>query len=418
MKRLSVFTVLLFAIAAIAVPVAFVASGPGSVDTESVGISSDRLDRVRESLLAEVEARHVGSAVGLIARSGQIVFLEAVGEASPGVPMPTDAIVRLASSAKTFTAAATMILYEEGRLRLDDPLERYIPEFANLRVANPQASPGEPELVEPERSVTIRDLLTHTSGLDVASDAFEEAWMATEGKTTTRDLAKRMAKLPMVAQPGTTWEYGYYGSSYEVLAAVLEEASDMTLEELLEDRIFDPLGMQDTYFFVPEEKEHRLAAMYQMRGGQLSIARPARTESERNTFFSGGGGERSTVLDFYRFCQMLLNGGELEGTRVLSPKSVQLMMSDQLGPELQIFGDREYGWGFGALARREVRSGDIGTVGTYGWNGGTGTAYWIDPTEELIGIVFAPYWPPAHYELRKKFEVGMYQALTESRVRP
>ena len=382
---------------------------------EAVGISSQRLVRLKAMMQSEVDRGHIGSAIGLVARQGKIVFLEAVGEHAPGVAITPSAIVRLASSAKSFTAAATMVLYEEGKLRLDDPVADYIPAWVDAKVTVTDPGLGAATLVEPSRPVTIRDLLTHESGIDVASDAFEQAWRATESSTTTLDLAERMARIPMVAHPGTRWDYGYYGSNYEILAAVLEQASGMTLEALFQEKLFKPLGMEDSYFFVPDGKAQRLSAIYQMRDGQLSIKRPAGEESERSTFLSGGGGVRSTIADFHRFCQMLLNGGVVDDVRILSPKSVQMMMTDHAGPELQPFGDAEYGWGFGATVRRQVKDGDIGSAGTYAWNGGTGTAFWIDPKEDLIGIVFAPYWPPAHNELRKKFEVGMYQAVVSIR---
>lgn len=385
--------------------------------TDTVGMSTVRLDRIGEMMRAEVAAGHVGSAVGLVARDGRIVFLEAVGEAASDVPMFEDAIMRLASVGKGFTAVAALILYERDVLGLDDPVAGYIPAYADVQVAQDGDGGGEPELVEPKRPVTVRDLLTHTGGLTMTGEAFEEAWSATQGKTTSRDLAERIARIPLHAHPGEAYQYGSYGSSYEVLAAVIEAASGQTLEAFLEENLFHPLGMDDSHFWVPEEKLDRLAAIYRMRDGELSVDRARGDETPRTTFVHGGGAVRATVRDVLRFGRMLLNGGELDGVRILSAKTVALMTTDHVG-DLLPWGEGEFGWGFGVAVRRRVRDYGIGTAGTFGWNGGSGAEYWVDPVEGIVAVLVAPYAPPAHWEINLKFERLMYAAVVRSRARP
>jgi CubicO group peptidase (beta-lactamase class C family) len=384
-----------------------------STAAREVGFSPERLERLHAMLEAEVTAGHLGSGVGLVARDGLIVYLGAVGEAAPGVPMFTDAIVRLASVGKGFTAVAALILYERGELDLDDRIADYIPTFSKARVAVTDAD-GATKFIAPERPLTIRHLLTHTGGLDLSSEAFERAWMATEAKTTTRDLAERIARLPMPAHPGTAFEYGSYGSSYEVLAAVIEQVSGRTLEEFFDENLFRPLGMTDSHFWVPESKLERLATIYRTRNGQLTVERPRGEETPRTTFMSGGGGVRSTVRDMYRFGQMLLNGGELDGVRILSPKTVSLMTTDHVA-ELQPWGQTEYGWGFGAAVRNRVRDDGIGSAGTFGWNGGSGAIYWVDPLEGIVAVLVTPVGPPPRWDIFDKFERLMYAAIVESR---
>lgn len=376
-------------------------AAPG-VETDGA-MAADRLDRIRTMLEAEAEAGRIGSAVALISHNGEIVFLESVGAFAPGEPMRKDAIFRLASVAKTFAATATMALYESGALSLDDPVSKFIPAYEKVALAGGAA---------PSRGITIRDLLTHESGLDVDSAAFEAAWAENENAGTTRDLAERMARLPLAAEPGARWNYGYYGSNYEVLAAVLEAASGKPLDALYEELIFGPLGMSDTGFFIPDGKKDRAPAYYRTRDGTIAVATPAGSADVVSPFLSAGGGVRTTAADFHRYCLMLMSGGALDGVRILSPKSVEMMMTDHVGGDAMPWGRGEYGWAFGAAVRNRVRDYDIGSAGTYGWNGGSGATYWIDRKERLIGILFTPSAPPANAEVATRFEVGMYQALT------
>lgn len=241
-----------FAAALLGVPIAH-AQVVDSAVVRQAGFSPERLDRLRAMLESEVDAGRLGSGVGLVSRDGRIVYLGTVGVAAPNVPMFADAIMRLASVGKGFTAVAALILYERGELDLDDPVAQYIPAFRESRVALVDAD-GDTTLVAPAEPVAIRHLLTHTGGLNLSSDGFEQAWMATQARTTTLDLAERIACLPMPAHPGEAFEYGYYGSSYEVLAAVIEVVSGETLEAFFGENLFRPLGMTDSHFWVPEEK--------------------------------------------------------------------------------------------------------------------------------------------------------------------
>jgi CubicO group peptidase (beta-lactamase class C family) len=355
-----------------------------------------------------VDDRVAGSAVALVARDGRVVFHEAFGEMEPGVPMTRDAISRMASIGKTITAVAVLMLYEEGRLRLSDPVSRFIPEFSKVAVAGPGA---QADGVAPERPVTVHDLLTHQAGLVAEGKALDALW---ESAPTVDEFARRIAAIPLRFQPGTRFEYG---PSYEVLAAVVERAGGLSFGDFLQRRILSPLRMIDTSFFVPAEKRDRYAGIYQKDpAGGLSMFRRRGQEEAPTQFTSGGGGLRGTVGDYHRFARMLLNEGELDGERLLSPKTVRLMITDHVPGKLP---GEEYGWGLGTSVRTRVLSDGIGSVGSYGWNGGTGTLYLVDPLERLIVVVFVPTQPrtPGVWgssDVRKDFVTAVYQAIVTS----
>lgn len=380
---------------------------------KDVGMSDERLKNAHNLLQNAVSSKTIGSAVGLIARSKKIVFLDAVGEAGRGVPMPKDAIVRLASICKPITATAVLMLYERGKLRLSDPVEKYIPEFRNLKVAVPTEDGKSTRLVEANRAITIYDLLTHQAGLEPSWDYLDKEFA--ESKTSL-DFSQRVVKYPLKFQPGTNFEYG---PSYDVLAAIIEKITGQTLDEFLTKELLQPLKMKDTYFHVPEEKRNRMSAVYRNgENGSLTMIRKQGEEEPPTQFFSGGGSLRSTVQDYYRFAQMLLNGGELNGVRILSPKSVQLMTTNHVGSMFDDAGG--YGWGFGVSVQTNQAVTELGSVGAYGWNGGSGTLFLVDPAEKLIVIIFAPSHPrtPGVYELRKEFVTSAYQAIEESYQNP
>lgn len=364
-------------------------------------------EELRAFLQREVRRGIVGSAVGLVAIDGEIVFLEAAGEADPGVPMTTDAIARLASTTKPIVAAATMILVEEGRLRLEDPVSRYLPAFGELRIPDVDGRP-----VLPDRPVTVHHLLTHTGGLAVRGAEFEAAWadaMAADA-IDTREFAARIARIPLLSQPGERFDYGYYGSSYEILAATLEAASGEPLDRLLEDRIFEPLQMVDTGFHVPPEKRDRLAARYRRTDGKLEVDARRGEETPPTRFLSGGGGLRATVGDYARFAECLRNGGTLGGARILSAESARQMTTDRV-PDLDPFDDETLGWGFGGSVRRRTRTDAPEAAGTYGWNGGTGTLFWIDPESRLTAVLFVPFRPPPPVGVYDGFRRAVHAAL-------
>ena len=336
---------------------------------QEVGVAPVRLDQARRVLQRAVDDQVAGSAVGLIARDGKIIFHRAFGAMEPGVPMAPNAICRMASIGKTITAVAVLILFEEGKLRLSDPVARFIPEFAELKVATADERAAKRELIAPERPVTIYDLLTHQSGLATNGTNVDQLW---ETAATVGDFAIGIAKIPLSSQPGSKFEYGH---GYEVLAAVVERASGESFEEFLKTRVLAPLKMNDTSFRVPDEKLSRYAGVYQKGpDGSLAMFRRRGQEEAPTRFTAGGGGLRGTVHDYFRFAQMLLNGGELDGTRLLSPKTVQLMTADHAGDNIAVAGDwQDYTWGFGTSVRIRVREDGLGSVGAFGWNGGTGT---------------------------------------------
>jgi CubicO group peptidase (beta-lactamase class C family) len=371
------------------------------------GMSASLLRRAHEVLQRAVTSHTVGSAVGLIARSNQIVFIDTVGEAEPGVPMPENAIMRLASITKPITAVAVLMLFEQGKLQLDDPVEKYLPEFHGLKVAgrDPHGQPS--MLYDLERPITIYDLLTHQAGL--APDGSPELNSIWDQAKTVQEFSARLARLPLRFQPGTRFEYG---PAYEVLTAIVELVTRQPYARFLTDEVLAPLKMTDTYFFVPPQKLQRLAAQYQKdsTGGALSIWRRRGQEEQPTEFYSGGGGLRSTVKDYYRFVQFLLNKGVLDGVRLLSPKAVELMTVNQVASR---YPDENYGWGFGVEIRTSPAGSKLGSVGSYGWNGGTGTLFVADPSERLIVIVFVPTTPgtPGVDALRDAFVNAAYQAI-------
>lgn len=334
----------------------------------------------------------VGSAVGLIAQGDQIFFLRAVGDIERGKPMPLNAIARMASIQKAITAAAVLILYERGQLDLGAPVDKWFPDFG----ARVLASNG--ETVAALRRPTVFDLLTHQAGLIPEGPELDELWDV----SATQEFARRIGRIPLRFQPGSQFEYGCCGAAYEVLAAIVEQVSGQSFKDFLTANVLKPLGMSDTYFFVPESKLHRLAVHWgRDREGRLTVVRPRGREEPENAFYSGGGGLRSTVLDFYRFLLMLLNGGELDGVRLLTPQSVRMMTTNRVGSSYPAAG---YGWGFGV----EVQTGTAASGAerrAFGWNGGTGTQFEVDPASGMIAVIFVPTWPgtPGVSELRTDF---------------
>ena len=375
---------------------------------QKLGMSPGRLKLAQDRLEAAVASHTIGSAVGLIARSGKIVFHKSVGEISPGVKMPVDAIMRTASITKPITAVAVLILYERGKLQLSDPVEKYIPEFRDLKVSLTSQDGKSTKLVEAERAITIYDLLTHQAGLVASYDILDKFY--SEAKTNS-EFALALAKIPLQFQPGTQYEYG---PSYDILATIIEKISGKKYDKFLRDEVLSPLKMNDTYFFVPPAKQSRLAAQYRKdANGNLVMFRIRGQEETPVEFYSGGGGLRSTVLDYYRFAQFLLNEGEIDGVRLLSPKTVRFMTVNHVGSKYPAEG---YGWGLGVEVRTSLAGNDLGSVGSYGWNGGTGTQFIVDPSEHLVVVIFSPTTPrtPGVNELRQGFITDAYQAIIES----
>lgn len=397
----------------------------GSLPTaapEQTGLSRERLERINSIMRDHVQAGRLAGASGLIARNGKVAFRETWGEMKP------DTIVRMYSMTKAVTGVAAMTLYEEGRFSLSEPVSKYIPEFAKMRVAQ-ESFDGSGKrtyyTVPADHPIAIRDLFRHTTGLDYAGPkdengepAYKKLGISGGAPQVSFDLAeavKRLATAPLNDQPGTKFRYGY---SIDVLGRLVEVVSGKTLDQYFEDRIFRPLGMRDTAFFVPEEKWSRLAVLYAPKQGggiQRSSAPPQESYKKKPVLLLGGAGLVSTLDDYARFCMMLLNEGELDGARILARKSVELMRSNHLG-DLPRAGLLPEGYGFGltfAVNLGPGKSATVGSEGEYYWGGAAGTSFWIDPKERMMGVFLIQVLPPTNIPAAEQFKRMAYLALTD-----
>jgi CubicO group peptidase (beta-lactamase class C family) len=393
-------------------------------EPEALGLSAERLERLGAALEDYAEREQVAGSVTLVLRHGKVAYFDAVGhrDAASKAPMREDTIFRIASQTKAIVSTAAMILQEEGKLLISDPVGKYIPEFAETTVAVEKDAGDGYEIVPADRAVTIRDLLTHTSGFDYGDGLAKDRWEAagitgyyfSDRDEPIGETVARMSALPAVAQPGEEWVYGY---STDILGAVLEKASGQPLDELLADRLFEPLGMQDTYFYLPEGKRDRLATLYALKGGKIARAQEdgwngqgAFIDGPRKSF-SGGAGLLSTATDYARFLQMILNEGELDGVRVLSPKTVALMSVNHLD-EAEFAPGEGFGLGFSVLEDLGLR-GRPGSVGELGWGGAYHTSYWIDPAEELVVVYMTQLLPAGDLDDHGKLRALVYQAIVD-----
>ncbi len=344
------------------------------VSPESLGLSPERLERIGAVSQALVDEGKIVGALGLIARKGKIGYFETWGmqNREKNQAMRPDTIFRIRSQTKAIVSTAIMMLFEEGKLRVTDPVSRFLPELKGLRVSD-----GEGGTVATEREITIQDLLRHTSGLNYR----------TGGDKTLAEMITNLSKRPLRNQPGTQWHYGDLNA--EVLGRVVEVVSGMPLDRFLQERILVPLKMFDTSFTVPKGKLNRFAELYfrDNQGELVPIPPAVSSRYHKTTYFSGGSGLVSTATDYLRFCQMFLNQGELEGVRLLGRKTVELMTMDHLG-ELELDWRRKgYGFGLGFAVIRDIaRQGTLSTPGLYDWWGGNGTHFWVDPKENMVGI--------------------------------
>jgi CubicO group peptidase (beta-lactamase class C family) len=396
---------------------ALAADLPRTAQPEEAGLSSERLDRIRRVFQRHIDQGDISGAVTLVARHNRVAHFEALGlmDIAAQKPMQKDALFRLASMTKPITSAAVLMLYEEGRFQLDFPVSRFIPEFKNARVAV-RLENGE-ILTEPaQREITIRHLLTHTSGLPTRGNGLsQELFRELEGERpdiTLADWTRRLARLPLNFHPGTAWEYG---PATDVLGYLVEVVSGMSFDEFLHRRIFGPLRMNDTYFNVPAQKLSRVAVLYTpVTGKGLQIFNPPGRSWTKARFFSGAGGLASTAGDYYRFCQMLLNGGQLDGIRLLSRKTVELMASNAIGNLPYRASQPGHRFGYGVRVQVDVgESGLIGSPGTYGWDGAFNTHFWIDPKEQLIGILMLQLEPYDYLRMRHEFQVLATAAIAD-----
>lgn len=393
---------------------------------ETVGMSSERLERIAPVLRQYVDDGELVGVVSMIARRGQIVHFDQYGDINKdtGQDAARDSIFRIYSMTKPVTTLAVMMLYEEGKLQLTDPVERHLPAFRNVRVAGPGGA-----LVAPERPMTVQMLMTHTAGLtygvfgDTLIDRqYRDAGVMAAPDNTT--FIERLGPIPLQYQPGSRY---HYSVATDVLGALVEAVSGQSLGEFFQERIFAPLQMRDTFFQVPTEKLPRFGTnhTYNPQTGQLEVSdRPSDSNFvNRRTFESGGGGLLSTAEDYMRFSQMVLNGGELGGVRIIGKKTLEYMTQNHLPG---IFGDRgqhrpdelpgfSRGTGFGlgfAVIEDQTAAGGMGSNGEYYWGGAAGTIFWIDPVEELIGIVMIQHMN-VRVPLRATFKALTYGAITE-----
>jgi len=372
-----------------------------SAAPEEVGLSAERLARIGAVMNAGVRAGEIPGAVVLVARRGKVAYFEAFGyrDRAAGAPMPRDAIFRIYSMTKPIVSVAAMTLHEEGRFYLGEPLSKYVPAFANMRVGVERFDEGTGKArldTEPaRRPITMHDLLRHSSGLTYAlirDSAVKRRYRAAGLSSFTQDMTlaeytARLAKLPLAYQPGTVWDYG---RSTDVLGRVVEVVSEQPLDRVLRERVFTPLGMADSGFSVPPDKHHRIAQPHRdpATGRTDNLIDVTRAPK----MFAGGHGMVSTAEDYARFCLMMLGGGALDGVRVLGRNTVAYMTADHLGDEISKTGTLYlpgpgHGFGLGFAVRTHAgRSPWPGSVGEYFWGGYAGTYFWIDPAEELVVV--------------------------------
>jgi CubicO group peptidase (beta-lactamase class C family) len=435
---------LFVAVLAFAAPI--FAAGLPQGDPTAAGFSKERLDKIAGAIQRTVEAKQVAGAAAVVAKDGKVVYRADVGQrdVESRLPIADDTIYRIASMTKPITSVAVMMLVEEGKVKLDDPLAKYVPEFGNARVIVSVEKNGKParETFEAaKRPITIQHLLTHTSGItygffgrEPVAEHFKQAEVSdglVDTPGTIGGHVARLARVPLLFQPGEKWEYGL---NCDVLGRVIEVASGQRLDRFFAERIFEPLAMTDTYFAMPQEKRNRLAALYtssenrtirrvgkeQMKLGPLVYSATVPMQ-EPYTFFSGGAGLVSTADDYVRFCQMLLNGGELDGTQLLKRETVAQMTTNQIADLTPWIGSHglQFGYGFGIVPEPSKQAEAVSSAtakepaspGTYSWGGIYGTYFFVDPKEQLVGVLMMQVHPNDHITLRQDFQRLVYEAL-------
>jgi CubicO group peptidase (beta-lactamase class C family) len=390
------------------------------VTPEEVGMSTERLSRLSRAMQELVDQGRLAGIVTMLVRHGKIAHFETFGhqEISSSTPMAKDSIFRIYSMSKPITGVALMMLYEEGKFRLSDPVAKYIPEFKDLKVAAGVGKNG-PIVEDTDHPMTIRELMTHTAGLTYGyfsksqvDDMYVKAGVL-DPNSTLKDMILKLSKIPLRQQPGSLW---HYSVAVDVQGYIIEVLSGQRFDVFLKERLFDPLGMKDTGFHVPEDKAGRFAQVYNydkdnnliaMDGGGNNYLKPP-------TFFSGGGGLVSTAKDYIRFCQMLLNGGVLDGVRILSPLTVDFMHRNQL-PDEMVEMSPGSGLGFGldfAVVLNPVEADSV-SEGEYFWGGLAGTWFWIDPVEDLIFVGMIQQMGENRPDVRSLSRQLVYQAILE-----
>jgi CubicO group peptidase (beta-lactamase class C family) len=394
---------------------------------EEVALSPERLERLNDAFRGYVKDGKLAGAVVLVARRGKVAYLQSFGwgDKESQASMREDGIFRIASQTKPIISVAVMMLQEQGALLISDPVGKYLPEFRKTTVAVPKDGSGY-EVVQARRPITIRDLLTHTAGIGYGSGLAKERWGEAKIQGwyfADRDEAigatvSRIASLPFDAQPGERWVYGY---ATDILGALIERVSGVSLEEFLRTRIFQPLGMMDTHFYLPTAKRARLATVYSAgQSGGLErapdpggmVGQGAYVNGPRKSY-SGGAGLLSTAMDYARFLQMMLNGGTLDGTRILSRKTVELMTTNHIG---SLMGTPGVGFGLGFSVVTDLGArGQLGSVGEFGWGGAYHSSFWVDPREDLVVVYFTQLIPAGDADDHGKLRALVYQAIADSK---
>jgi CubicO group peptidase (beta-lactamase class C family) len=400
---------------------------PSVQKAEDAGMSTERLARIDRMLNEHVANQWVPGAVALIVRNGKIVYHKSFGyrDVSAKTPLKKDDIFRIASQTKAVTGLAVMMLFEEGKFLLDDAVSKYIPEFASPKILKTFEPKDSTFTTEPARSeVTIRHLLTHTSGIDypaIGSKEFQAIYSKAKVPSGIGNdnyiLGERMkilGGLPLKHQPGERWTYGL---NSDVLGYLVEVLSGLTFDQFLKTRIFDPLGMNDTYFYLPKDRQGRLVTLHEGKDGKVI---PLKAKAYDNAdpdypnlpgkYFSGGAGLSSTVEDYAKFLQLFLNNGVFNGKRLISRKTIELIMTDQI-PD-KVSEGNEFGLVFGLeTAANDARS--ILSAGSFSWGGAFNTHYWADPKEKLIGILFTNIYNTPYWSVGERFKSLTYQSISD-----
>jgi len=399
---------------------------------EAAGFSSERLKRIDREMNEWVQKEWMQGGVALIIRNGKIAYYKAAGydDLDTKSAMQKDAIFRIASQTKAITSVAVMILFEEGKLLLDDPVSKYIPAFKKQQVLDKfNAADTTYTTVPAKKEITIRELLTHTSGLGYAQIGSKEANAIYAKNNLTAglgvqndkllDAMNRLGKLPLMHQPGEKWTYGL---NTDLLGCLVEVISGMTLDKFFYTRIFEPLGMKDTYFLVPGEKAVRLVNLYKedstghLLKASANMLNDANVTTkyplERSTYYSGGAGLSSTIYDYAVFLQMLLNNGQYNGKRILSRNTVRMMTMNQIG-DVVFRGDDKFGLGFYVVTDRGSAK-TPAQAGTFSWGGAFSTSYWVDPKEKIVMLFYRQLQNTTHGDVAEKFRVLTYQAIIEN----
>lgn len=388
---------------------------------ESVGMSAERLARIGPAMQRYIDSQRVPGTITAVARHGKLVHLEMHGNMDIDEPMRRDAIFRIASMTKPITSVAAMMLWEEGRFQLRDPVSRFLPEFADVKVSsNSDASGATGALVALERPIEIRDLFTHTAGLAnsyVGNTSFYQQHMeAFDRGGVLADYIRHLAALPLNYQPGTQWQYS---AATDVLGRLVEVISGQSLDVFLQTRIFDPLQMSDTRFFLKETDAARLTAQYTPGEDERIVLQDPGTTDSRwisgpQTLFRGAGGLVSTVDDYLRFQQMMLNGGVLNDVRLLGPATVSLMLENHTGDlPLWLPGPgMGFGLGYAVVLDRGAAATPLSKGAAY-WGGAYCTLSWIDPEKDLVAVVMTQVRPYTHINIRQDFQSLVYQAIVE-----